>query len=135
MKHIEYTDDKNLILRIQLIAVYMLFGLLWIFTFIQAKADFICMYSASTYYFDSNAQKEGQSQVMKAIRTTYIYHAGSLAFGSLIIGILQLIYIIFILPQKQAERLGDDNPIRKASTKVCQCCLNCFEKLCDYINT
>lgn len=78
----------------------MLFGLLWICSFIKAKTNFICMYAASTYYFDSTSDKEGRSSVWKGIRNTYVFHAGSLAFGSLIIAILQLVYLLFILPNE-----------------------------------
>ena len=99
MKQIEFTTDKQLLFKIKVIGLFMFFGLIWICSFIQAKADFICMYSASTYYFDSNSQKEGNASVWLGIRNTYLFHAGSLAFGSLIIAILQLVYILFILPQ------------------------------------
>lgn len=72
---------------------------------------------------------------MRGIKAAYFYHMGSLAFGSMIIAVLQLIYIIFILPNEQAQKFDDNNPVRKASQKVCKCCVQCFENICDYINT
>lgn len=39
--------------------VFMIFGILWIFAFQQAKVGFITMVSAASYYFDSNKNKPG----------------------------------------------------------------------------
>lgn len=57
MKIIEFTDDKSLLFKIKVIGIFMIFGLLWICTFIKAKTNFICMYAASTFYFDSTSEK------------------------------------------------------------------------------
>ena len=46
--------------------LFMLFGIFWICQFINAKTKFIAMVSASTYYFNSNKDKEGSSEVSLA---------------------------------------------------------------------
>lgn len=56
MKLITKTDDKKKTDLLWIIFVFMLFVLLWICQFIKAKNKFICMYSASTYYFSSNSE-------------------------------------------------------------------------------
>jgi hypothetical protein len=48
------------------------------------------MVSASTYYFSSNASKEGEAEVSLGFKYAYVYHAGSLAFGSLMITIVMI---------------------------------------------
>lgn len=41
----------------------MFFGLLWIIAFNEAKVAFIAMVTATSYYFDSNAEREGDGSV------------------------------------------------------------------------
>jgi choline transporter-like protein 2/4/5 len=67
---------------------FMLFGILWILAFIRAKSSFITMVAATTYYFDSNKEYDGHANVTLGFKFAYMYHAGSLAFGSFIIAII-----------------------------------------------
>jgi hypothetical protein len=46
------------------------------------------MVAASTYYFDSNKDKEGDAEVMTGINMAYFNHFGSLAIGSFIIALV-----------------------------------------------
>ena len=58
------------------------------------KIAYITMVSASTYYFDSNAEFEGSASVATAMNFAYVKNFGSLALGSLIqtlISILELL--------------------------------------------
>jgi hypothetical protein len=48
------------------------------------------MSSVSTYYFTSNANKEGEADVSKAFRHLWI-HIGSVALGSLIMAVIKVI--------------------------------------------
>jgi hypothetical protein len=53
--HIQLKDIKwksNVIIM----SCFMVFGLIWIVFFIQDKIGFICMVSASSYYFSSSAE-------------------------------------------------------------------------------
>ena len=70
---------------------FMVVGLVWFVFFIQDKTGFICMVSASTYYFTSNKDKEGSASVLTGIKFAYFKHAGSLAFGSLVHTIVSII--------------------------------------------
>jgi hypothetical protein len=45
---------------------------------------YITMVSASTYYYDSNAEQEGSASVFTAMHYAYVKNFGSLALGSLI---------------------------------------------------
>lgn len=70
------------------IMLFMFFGLLWIVNFISAKTTLITMTSASTYYFNSNEDANGEAEVGWSIKTTYAYHIGTLAFGSFCIAVI-----------------------------------------------
>ena len=113
---------------------FMFFGLLWIFAFIQAKTSFITMVSASTYYFSSGPEKEGEGDVALGFKWAYLYHAGSLAFGSFIIAVIQFIRVVFMFLAEQAQRASGENAAVKIIVKCGECLLKCFEEICDYIN-
>jgi hypothetical protein len=68
--------------------MFMIFGILWICAFLQAKSSFIVMVAATTYYFDSNKERDGEANVKLGFKFAYLYHIGSIAFGSFIIAIV-----------------------------------------------
>jgi hypothetical protein len=82
----------------------MLFGLFWIISFINAKTSFIAMVSASTYYFNSNKDKDGEAEVGLGFKFAYLYHVGTIAFGSFIIALITFIRYIFLYAAKAAAR-------------------------------
>ena len=78
-----------------MIALFLFFGLLWIISFTIAKTNLITMIAASTFYFDSNKKQRGSAEVMTGVKMAYFNHFGSLAIGSALIGICQIIQFIF----------------------------------------
>lgn len=69
----------------------MIFGIIWIVTFISAKTNFITMMSVCTYYFSVKAnseKKDPEADVLLSLRYTYLYHIGSLACGSFILALV-----------------------------------------------
>ena len=60
------------------------------------------------------------------------FHSGSLAFGALIIALIQLARAILAYIQKKLK--GKTGRIAKAILCMMQCCLWCFEKILKYIN-
>jgi len=75
---------------------YMVFGLIWLLAFIEYKTQFIVQVSAASYYFDSNAGKDGSASVGLGFKFAYFNHMGSLAIGAFIIGLLRLAKIVFV---------------------------------------
>lgn len=60
------------------------------------------------------------------------FHSGSIAFGSLLIALIQLARALLAFAQKKLkDRTGR---IGKALLCMLQCCLWCFEKVLRYIN-
>jgi hypothetical protein len=84
--------------------LFMIFGLFWIISFINAKTSFIAMVSASTYYFNSSKDIDGEAEVGLGFKFAYLYHVGTLAFGSFIIAIVQFVRFIFLYAAKTAAR-------------------------------
>jgi hypothetical protein len=44
--------------KIKYMALFMVFGLLWIMAWLKYSCNFVCMVAASTYYFNSDPTKE-----------------------------------------------------------------------------
>tara|TARA_B110000285_G_C15072796_1_gene588963 strand:- start:143 stop:871 length:729 start_codon:yes stop_codon:yes gene_type:complete len=92
------------------------------------------MVAASTYYFDSSPEKEGDAEVMTGIKMAYFNHFGSLAIGSFIIAVIQFIRFIFEYVSEQAVKASGDNGAVKLIACIGDCILRCIEKIGDYIN-
>ena len=60
------------------------------------------------------------------------FHSGSLAFGALIIAIVQLARIILAYIQKKLK--GRAGKVAQCLLCCLQCCLWCLEKILKYIN-
>lgn len=127
--------DKELEKKKFYMYCFMFFGLLWICNFLKAQSSFITMVSASTYYFDSNKDRDGYADVGLGFRFAFLFHAGSLALGSFIIALIQFIRVVFAVLAEQAEKASGDNAAVKIIIKIGECCLKCIEKVTDYINT
>ena len=84
------------------IALALFFGLLWVIAFNRATSGFIVMVSATTYYFNSNAEEDGEANVRLGFTLAYMCHAGSLAIGAFIIALVQFIRIVFMTLAEQA---------------------------------
>jgi hypothetical protein len=69
---------------------------------------------------------------MKAIRWTWRFHLGSLAFGSFIVAAVQMIRYIMYYFEQQAK--AQKNAVMVMVFKICQCILWCFEKCIKFLN-
>ena len=63
---------------------------------------------------------------------TAFYHLGTLAFGSLIIGIIRFIQAILNRIEKTLGKYNND--LTKCLLCVCKCCFWCLEKFMRFIN-
>ena len=69
--------------------------------------------------------------ILASFKRLVIYHLGSVAFGSFIIALVQLVRIILAyIERKLAKRTNACGPL----LKCCQCCLWCFEKCLKFLN-
>lgn len=134
-RDVSFDNDPALEKKVWYIFLFLLFGLLWIVNFLKAQSSLITMVSASTYYFDSNPERDGSADVGLGFKFAFMFHAGSLALGSFVIALIQFIRICFKVLAEQAENASGDNAAVKIMIKIGECCLKCIEKVCDYINT
>ena len=61
------------------------------------------------------------------------YHLGSIAFGSLLIAIIQAIRAALAYFQRQSEKYNKDSKIAKALFCCVQCFLKCLQSLIELV--
>ena len=80
---------------------------------------------------EKSAWKNCGCRTFSSIGTAF-YHLGTLAFGSLIIGIIRFIQSILNRIEKTLGKY--DNELTKCLLCMCKCCLWCLEKFMRFIN-
>lgn len=70
---------------------YAFFNMLWTSAFIVAIGICTIAGSVGYWYFTPNEEKGKKNVVKPALRNCFRYHLGSLAFGSFILAVVQLI--------------------------------------------
>lgn len=81
-----YQDNNNF----ASLAFLLLFAYLWLNNYVGYQAVMTCMCSVSTYYFNSNSDGEGSAEVAQALYWSNVTHAGSVALGSLLMALINL---------------------------------------------
>lgn len=83
----------------------------------------------SIYIFRNKANLN--SPICTSFYNVWRYHLGTIAFGSFVIAVVQLIRALF----KAIEYATRDptNQVTQVMSTICQCCLGCFENLLQYL--
>ncbi|XP_063713972.1 choline transporter-like protein 1 [Symsagittifera roscoffensis] len=111
---------------------YHLFGLFWITQFLVACQLMIIAGAVASWYFTRDKTKLGWFPVLASFYRTVRYHLGTLAFGSLIIAIIQFVKAVLSYVEQQLNK--SDNAIAKFVFKCMFCCLWCLENIIRFIN-
>ena len=130
-----YTKVEDIAI-IDYLWLYHIFMGLWVNAFIQGVAMLTIAGSVSKWYFTPTSvmkKKQGYCPVFKAYCITCRFHLGTVAFGSLIIAIVQTIRIVVGYIQKQMEQSGESK-LKKMIMCMIQCCLWCLEKCVKFIS-
>jgi len=123
--------DKTL----QRLLIYHLFGLLWFNAFVIAATQFVLASSTCLWYFSQGTGQAAKGTIRKSIHRLLRYHFGSIAFGSLILAIVQMIRLILAYMQQQAKKMqGKEGKIIKFVLGCLQCYMACFERFVKFLN-
>jgi hypothetical protein len=74
---------------------YYVFGLFWINAFIIGCTEFIIGAAACLWYFECCTDSKGKGTVMRGFHWLVRYHMGSIAFGSFMIAICNMLRFLF----------------------------------------
>lgn len=91
-----YGDEKLIYLY------YFVFGTLWTNALFQAIGIFVIASACTMWYYSHGPGQELDSPILRSYKMVFRYHLGSLAFGSLILAIVQFMQLIVEAFKKQA---------------------------------
>lgn len=106
------------------VVFYQVFMLFWMNAFIMGICQFIIAAAACIWYFEVESDTQGKGCVGRAVRWSWRYHIGSVAFGSACIAICQMIRFVFEYYRKKIESMTQ-NP--------CVKCLICYTRYLLYL--
>jgi choline transporter-like protein 2/4/5 len=115
----------------------MFFGFVWIVSFLMALEQFIIAAVTCLWYFSGEGSDDSKSrgtvEVSLAAKWAFLYHMGSIALGSFIVAVIQILKAMVEKAAKKQERLGD-NPAAKAAMCCLRCCVHMLDQYVKYIN-
>lgn len=115
--------------------IFYVFMMLWINDFCTAMSQYVIANAATKWYFTehSGGMKLAPSCLLcRGYFNGWVYHFGSLAFGSLLIALLRPIRIV-VMALVYAEDLVD-NAACGCVTKCCLCCVECFNSFLVHLS-
>ena len=131
------------------VGMYLFFGLCWIIAFLTAIELMTVAAVVFYFYFVSKKSVPVEAQmaqyddnqtsapVLTHLGWVVRYHLGTLAFGSLTIAIVTMIQVcckaLFMYLEKSSP-VGTNFAVKMASSCI-QCCLWCFKKSIEFINS
>jgi len=112
---------------------FQLFMWLWLMNFIIALGQVTLAGSFASYYWAFNKPTDIPSlPLLSSLGRALRYHIGSMAFGALIIAIIQ--FVRMILEYIDRKLKGRESLIARFVLRCCICCLWCLEKFMKFIN-
>jgi len=114
---------------------YFVFATLWSNALLQAITTFVIASSCCMWYYSHGPAHDLHLPVLRSFGRSIRYHLGSLAFGSLLLAIVQFIQFAFEVIKKQIDHSGaGNNRIAEYTTNCIRCCLACLERIVQFIN-
>ncbi|KAI8912478.1 plasma-membrane choline transporter-domain-containing protein, partial [Gorgonomyces haynaldii] len=111
---------------------FHLFGFLWGVFFLSAFSQTTVAGAIASWYWTIDKTERMILPVTKSAARTCRYHLGSLALGSFLVALIELIRIIFYQISRQLSKSG--NSYLKYLVACIQCCLSCISMLVKFIN-
>jgi choline transporter-like protein 2/4/5 len=113
--------------------VYMLFMFFWLMNFIIALDEMTLAGSFASYYWAWDKKTDIPTFPLgSAFYRSFRYHTGSMAFGSLLVSVVQLIRAFLEYVDRKMKRAN--NSVAKFLLKCLKCCFWCLEKFLRFVN-
>ena len=138
---IDYNDDSVIVheyLTYFCVLTFIIF--IWISNFFLAQGEMTLAGAFSSWYWTWTFKKKGKKDlenlpILNSFGRSLWFHTGTLAFGSSIITIIQIIrYIFEYIDAKLKANQAMQNWLVKSISCCCKCCLACFERFLRYVN-
>ncbi|XP_061475437.1 choline transporter-like protein 4 [Rhineura floridana] len=129
----KYNDEGLFQRNLFNLQIYNVLGFLWCINFVIALGQCVLAGAFASYYWAFNKPQDIPAcAVISAFVRTLRYHIGSLAFGSLILTIVQVIRIV--LEYLDHKMKDSHNPVTKCMLCCLKCCFWCLEKFLKFLN-
>jgi hypothetical protein len=118
--------------KIRNLMFFMVFGFLWISAFLSAVFQHVVAGAIATWYFsrDMTGPRSVGSPAITSLFRAFTTSMGSLAFGSLLIAIVE--FLNFLL--QTAKKSNSQNKLVVYVASCLQCVLGCVEGIVRYVN-
>ncbi len=124
-------DNDNIV---NYLLIYHLFGLLWTNQFIQAISYTTIAGCFCEYYWTLDKRQVRSFGVFRSTWRILRYHLGSMAFGSLIIAIVQMLRLALEYLDQKLRSAQQGNTMVKITMMCLKCCMWCFETCVKFLN-
>lgn len=113
---------------------YQIFGFFWTTQFLLSFMYCVIAGVIATWYWTRDKSNVPGFPLLRTIVRTLVFHLGTLAFGSLLVAVVQ--FLRFLLSQLEAriKSATKSQTIAKGLLCYCKCCLACLEAILKYIN-
>jgi len=130
----EFITEVKWDVNTRCIFIYHMFALFWINSWIIGCVQFIIGASACIWYFEVNTDSKGSGTLGRAINWCFKYHLGSIAFGSFIIAVCQMLRLLFEYYRQKMGVLSQEIKIVKILTVLTGYLLWLMENCVKYIS-
>ncbi|XP_069783616.1 choline transporter-like protein 2 isoform X2 [Narcine bancroftii] len=128
-----YGGDSYYHRYLTLFQFYNLFLFFWLINFVIALGEVTLAGAFASYYWAFNKPADMPAfPVMSSMGRALRYHVGSLAFGSLILAIVQIIRVVLEYVDQKVK--GAQNKVAKFVLGCLKCCFWCLEKFLKFLN-
>ena len=111
---------------------FNLFGFFWAMNFVTAYAELVLAGVFATWYWTFNKSDVPYFTLGNSIMNAFVFHLGTVAFGSLIIAIIKMVRAVLDYVETQLNKFNND--LTKCLLCMCKCCLWCLEKFMRFVN-
>lgn len=108
---------------------------LWTVAFVGAMTIFVIASACTMWYYSHGPDQELTLPVARSYKMIFRFHFGSLAFGALLLAIVQFLQMMVEVVKRQAEAQGQSNKCFEYVIKCLECFLACVECIVKFINT
>ena len=126
-------------------SLYLGFGFVWTYFFFAAIGT-TTISGCVVYYFFMDEDTAGHRNAQFADNQTnwvvstmfyYVlrYNLGSMAFGSLILAVVEVLVWFLEVIDEQTKADQQSNPVMRLVLKCCKCCLFCFERCIKFVSS
>lgn len=112
---------------------YHLTGFIWAYMFMMGISTVTIAGAVGEFYWlaDKNS-RVGRLPILRSLYRAFRYHLGSIAIGSLLITIVEVIRIMLYQLQRQVAK--SKIPALQYLVAAAQCCMKCVEVILKFVN-